>query len=84
MGLPTDPVILSAEKVADLNRKFSALRHDINNHLSLIIAGLELARYRPETSERMLASAAEQPPKITEALKKFSSEFEAILRITRP
>ncbi len=84
MGLPTEPVTLSAEQVADLNRKVSDLRHDINNHLSLIMAGVELVKLRPDTSDRMLASIAEQPPKVIEALKKFSGEFDAVLRITRP
>ncbi len=82
MGLPTEPVTLSAEQVASLDRKLSDLRHDINNHLSLMMAALELARYRPETSERMMTSLAEQPPKITESLKKFSGELEAVLGIT--
>ena len=83
MGLPTDPVTLSAEQVADLNRKLSDLRHEINNHLSLMLAAIELARYKPESAERMMAGLAEQPTKITEALKKFSGELEATLGITR-
>jgi hypothetical protein len=32
----------------------------------------------------MMATLAEQPPKISDAVTKFSSEFERALSITRP
>ena len=62
----------------------SAMRHDINNNLSVIIAALELIRYKPEVAERMFASIGQQPAKIGETMAKFSGEFEKILGITRP
>jgi hypothetical protein len=84
MPLPSQPVTVAAQEVADLNSKLSAMRHDINNHLTLIIAALELTRHKPEMAERMLATLREQPPKIAEALVKFSAEFERAFGITRP
>ena len=60
------------------------MRHDINNHLSLIIAAVELTRHKPEMAERMLATLLEQPPKISDALVQFSAEFERAFGITRP
>jgi hypothetical protein len=84
MRLPDQPVSLSVEQIADLNGKLSAMRHDINNYLSLIIASLELSRYKPETAERMLTTVAEQPPRIADALHKFSAEFERMLGVPRP
>ena len=84
MPLPSQPVTLTVQQLADLNSKLSAMRHDINNHLSLIIAAVELTRHRPETAERMLGTLIEQPPKIAEALVKFSAEFERAFGITRP
>ena len=83
MVLPTQPVTLSVEQVDVLNRKLANMRHDINNHLSLIGAALELIRAKPQTAERMLATMGEQPPKIAEAMTKFSAEFEKILHISR-
>jgi hypothetical protein len=83
MNLPSQPVTLTAEQLADLNRKFSAMRHDINNHLSLIIAAAELIRHKPQTVERMITTLVEQPPKIADALGKFSTEFERAFGITR-
>ena len=84
MGLPTEPVTLSLDQIEYLNRKLSNLRHDVNNHLSLIVAAAELIRYNPTMIKRMSATLAEQPPKITEEINKFSSEFEKILGISRP
>jgi hypothetical protein len=59
------------------------MRHDINNHLALIVAAVELIRYKPETAEVRMASLAEQPAKIAATLAKFSAEFEQALGITR-
>ena len=84
MPLPDQPVSLTVEQVAELNGKLSAMRHDVNNYLSLIIASLELIRYKPETTERMLTTVGEQPPRIADALRKFSDEFERSLGMTRP
>ena len=84
MSLPTEPVTLSVEQIGELNRKLADARHDVNNYVALIMASVELLRRRPETAERMLASLLEQPPKITAAVKQFSTELEAALHITRP
>ncbi len=84
MPLPEQPVSLAVEEIAELNGKLSAMRHDINNYLSLIVASVELIRYKPENAERMLTTLVEQPPRIADALQKFSAEFERRLGITRP
>jgi hypothetical protein len=83
MTLPSQPVTLTVEQLADLSRKLSEMRHDINNHLSLIIAAVELVRFKPQTAERMIETLVEQPPRINEALIRFSGEFERALGIKR-
>ena len=84
MSLPTEPVTLSVEQIRELNQKLADLRHDINNHASVILAGTELLRRRPELAERMLASLAEQPPKILELITQFSRDLESAFHVTRP
>jgi hypothetical protein len=76
MRTPSQPVSFTAEQIKDLNQRLSNLRHDINNHLSLIMAATELIKHKPQMAERMMATLAEQPPKITAALSTFSAEFE--------
>ena len=83
MPLPSQPVTLTVQQIAALNEKLSSMRHDINNQLCLITAALELIHLKPETSERMMATLAEQLPKISHSLKKFSDELERNLGITR-
>ncbi len=84
MGLPTEPVTLDVRQIQELNQKLSTMRHDLNNHLSLILAGVELARQKPELIKRMIDSLGQQPAKITESIKKFSDAFETVFGITRP
>jgi aspartokinase len=83
MPLPSEPVTLSVAQLEELNRKLSTMRHDINNHLSLIVAAVELIRHKPQMMERMMSTLAEQPGRISGAVSNFSKEFEQALRITR-
>jgi len=119
MALPNGPLTLKVEELEQLNRKLSDMRHDVNNHLSLMVAALELIRYKMkknavletwdrlktgaggldptlledfekklkeqvEQTDRMVVTLGEQPARVTEAIRKFSVEFERALGITRP
>jgi hypothetical protein len=83
MGVPTNPVTLTPEQLEELNKKLSFMRHQINNHLSLIVAALELIRLKPDSRDKMLETLAQQPARITDEMAKFSAEFEQLLSITR-
>lgn len=83
MGLPSGPVTLSVEQIDQLNRQLSTLRHDVNNSLSLMMAALELIRYKPEMTTQMIGTLTEQFPRITDAMASFSAEFEKRFGITR-
>ena len=84
MILPEQPVTLSAQQVAELNQKLSAMRHDINNSLALVLAGVELMKVKPDTTPRMLGTIAEQPARITGLMRQFCVEFEETMGIKRP
>ena len=81
MPLPNEPVTLTAAQVAELNDKLASMRHDINNQLSLIIAAVELIRYKPQTLERMMETLVGQPPRISASLIKFSAAFDKVLGV---
>lgn len=83
MSVPNDSITLTAQQVAELNQKLSHMRHEINNHLSLVIAAAELIRFKPEMREKMTATLAEQPKRISNEMAAFSAEFEEILGISR-
>ena len=83
MASPTGPVTLTVQQIEELQKKLSALRHDVNNYLSLIVAAAELIKFNPDSATRMCATLGDQPPKISEEISKFSAEFEKALGITR-
>ena len=83
MGLPRQTVPLSPEQVAELSRKLADLRHNVNNHLALMVAALELIRRKPDMVARLVNNLTEQPQKILDEIKKFSEELERALKITR-
>ncbi len=83
MALPPQPASLSAEQVAELQRQLSTMRHDINNQMSIIVAALELIRFKPDVAEKMFDTISQQPKKVGDSLAKFSAEFETTLGITR-
>ena len=83
MPLPTEPATLTAGEIDELNKQLSMMRHDINNHLSLIMAAVELVRRKPEALERMAVTLVEQPAKISDVMLKFSTSFERALGIRR-
>ena len=83
MPIFQQPVTLTPQQIDELNRKLSTMRHDINNQLSIIVAAMELIRFKPDVAEKMFATISQQPAKIGDSLSKFSSEFEKTLGITR-
>ena len=84
MPLPTGPVTLTPDEVAALNEKLSKLRHDINNNLALVVAAVELIRFKPHLTDQMLTTLSAQPGKIAELIKTFSGELENALGVRRP
>ena len=83
MALPTEPVTLSVEELAELSKKLSRMRHDINNCLSLVVAAVELIRHKPESAQRLIATLAEQPARIGDSVNLFSAEFDKAMGIVR-
>lgn len=83
MGLPSQPVTLTADEIAALNDKLATVRHDINNHLSLMMATVEMMRLKPQSAEQFIEKMMAQPTRITAAMAAFSAEFERALGITR-
>ena len=83
MALPRETVPLTAGQVAALDRLFSELRHNVNNHLALMVAALELVRRKPDAASRVIDNLLDQPQRIAEELRQFSAEFDKALKITR-
>ena len=83
MGLPAEPVTLSAAQVAALNQRLSDMRHNVNNNLALMVAALELIKRKPDICLKMADNMGAQTNKMIEEIKLFSTEFEKTFGITR-
>lgn len=83
MPVPDQPITLTPAQIEALSEKLAALRHNVNNYLSLIVAATEVMRRRPEMAVRFLDSLDGPPQKITEEVRGFSDELEKALGITR-
>ncbi|GEM_PF-1214863 len=83
MGEPNQNRSVDPPQIQELNQKLSTFRHNINNHLSLIVAAVELIRRKPDMAARLIETVAEQPQKISEEMRRFSEEFDRILGIQR-
>ena len=81
--LPDVPITVTPEQLRELNKKLSHMRHEINNQLALVVAALELIRFRPELRDKMLETVAQQAPKITAEIVTFSAAFEQMFDIAR-
>jgi hypothetical protein len=79
--MPAHPVTLTPEQVEALSIKLADLRHSINNHLSLIVAAVELIQRKPEMAVRLAASVLAQPEKISQEIRLFSQDLQKALEI---
>ena len=77
------PITITPEQLKELNQHLSHMRHEINNQLALVVAALELVRFKPDLRDRMLETVGQQPPRIAAEVAKFSGEFERVFGITR-
>src|SRR5262245_39652475 len=84
MAPPPNSIALTAEQVAQLNAKLSVMRHNVNNCLALIVAATELIRRKPDTVERFIENIVQQPDRIMDEMRSFSTEFETSLKIEKP
>ena len=76
MSAAPHAVTFTPEQVQELHRKLAVARHNLNNHLSLILAAVELLRRKPELAARMADTLVEPPRKIMDELTRFSADFD--------
>ena len=83
MALPNQNVTLTPEQIAELDRKLAEMRHNINNHLGLMVAAGELIRVKPAAAPRVLENLLAQPQRIITELRGFSKALNHALQIIR-
>jgi hypothetical protein len=77
----TQTITLAPEQIQDLAGKLSTLRHNVNNHLALIVAATELMRRKPDQAARFVGALFDPPERITKEIQTFTHQLEKILLI---
>lgn len=80
MDFAEGTVHLPPEQVRELRKLLSDCRHNVNNHLSLVMSAMELAQLKPDSAPKMMKTAMDQSRNITEEFARFSTGFERLLK----
>ena len=63
---------LSAEEMTELQKKFSEIKHSINNALAVMMALSEMSQRRPDYAEKLATSVLAKAPQIVSGLQEFT------------
>ena len=63
---------VSQEELVALQRKFSEIKHSINNALAVMMALSEMSQRRPDYSEKLASTVLMKAPQIVSSLQEFT------------
>ena len=64
---------LSAEELSQLQKKFSEIKHGINNALAVMVALSEMSQRRPDYAEKLAINVQQKVPQIVSNLQEFTA-----------
>ncbi len=63
---------MTAKEFDQLRRKFSEIKHSINNALAVMMALSEMSQRRPDYSEKLATTVLSKAPQIVSNLQEFT------------
>src|SRR6266446_8111713 len=63
---------VTPEEFAQLQKKFSEVKHSINNALAVMMALSEMSQRRPDYSEKLASTVLTKAPQIVSSLQEFT------------
>ncbi len=63
---------VSPEELAQLQKKFSEIKHSINNALAVMMALSEMSQRRPDYAEKLATTVLSKAPQIVSGLQEFT------------
>lgn len=63
---------VTAEELGQLQRKFSEIKHSINNALAVMMALSEMSQRRPDYAEKLASTVLTKAPQIVSSLQEFT------------
>ncbi len=63
---------ISSEELVQLQKKFSEIKHSINNALAVMMALSEMSQRRPDYAEKLATAVLSKAPQIVSSLQEFT------------
>jgi hypothetical protein len=63
---------ISQEEIVQLQKKFSEIKHSINNALAVMMALSEMSQRRPDYAEKLATTVLSKAPQIVASLQEFT------------
>jgi hypothetical protein len=63
---------ITQEELVELQKKFSEIKHSINNALAVMMALSEMSQRRPDYSEKLASTVLTKAPQIVSSLQEFT------------
>ena len=63
---------ITQEELVQLQKKFSEIKHSINNALAVMMALSEMSQRRPDYAEKLASSVLAKAPQIVSGLQEFT------------
>ena len=64
---------ISHEELVELQKKFSEIKHSINNALAVMMALSEMSQRRPDYAEKLASTVLTKAPQIVSSLQEFTA-----------
>jgi DNA repair ATPase RecN len=69
----SDPApVVTLEDLSQLQKKFSEIKHSINNALAVMMALSEMSQRRPDYAEKLATTVLAKAPQIVTSLQEFT------------
>jgi hypothetical protein len=69
----TEPAsTIPKEEIVQLQKKFSEIKHSINNALAVMMALSEMSQRRPDYAEKLATTVLSKAPQIVSSLQEFT------------
>jgi type VI protein secretion system component VasF len=73
---------ISPDELAQLQKKFSEIKHSINNALAVMMALSEMSQRRPDYAEKLATNVLAKAPQIVSSLQEFTQALNEKAGIT--
>ena len=72
---------ITPEELAQLQKKFSEIKHSINNALAVMMALSEMSQRRPDYAEKLATNVLAKAPQIVSSLQEFTQALNETLGV---